>query len=83
MLIYPISLVNSIVEVKMVFTREKRQNKRLFSRLSERGTDFLIGQSNHDEKMESRDNMICRGTSSDKISNPTQVKYPQIDVHTL
>ena len=26
---------------------------------------------------------MCRGTSSDNMSNPTQVKYPQVDVHTL
>ena len=27
--------------------------------------------------------MICRGTSSDNVSNLTQVNYPQVDVHTL
>ena len=26
--------------------------------------------------------MICRGISSDNISNPTQVSYPQVGVHT-
>ena len=32
---------------------------------------------------ESRENVICRGTSSDSISHPTQVNYPEVDVHTL
>ena len=27
--------------------------------------------------------MICRGTFLDNISNPTQVNYPQVVVHTL
>ena len=43
----------------------------------------MIGQSNQDEQIESTDNMICRGTSSDNVSNLTQVNYPQVDVHTL
>ena len=81
---YPISLVNSIVADGMVSARKrKQQNKRLFRQLSERDTDFMIQQRNQDEQTESRDNMICRGTSSDNISNPTQVNYPQVDVHTL
>ena len=68
----------------MVSTRKKKQqNKKLFSQLSERDTDFMIEQSNQDEQTESRDNMICRCTSSDNISNPTQVNYPQVDMHTL
>ena len=68
----------------MVSTRKKKQQKeRLFSELSERDTDFMIGQSNQDEQTESRGSMTCRGTSSEKTSNLTQVKYPQVDVHTL
>ena len=51
--------------------------------MSERDTDFLIGQNNQDEQIESRDNMLCRGTSSDNVSNPTHINYPQVDVHTL
>ena len=43
----------------------------------------MMGRSNQDEQIERRDNMICRGTSSDNISNPTQVNYPQVDVHTF
>ena len=83
-LIYPISLVNSIVVVKMVCTRKKKwQNKRCFSQLSERDTGFTVGQNNQDEQTESRDNMKCRGLSSDNVSNPTQVNYPQVDAHTL
>ena len=67
----------------MVSTRKQQQNKRLFIQLSERDTAFMIGRSNQDERTESRDNVICRGTSSDNTSNPTQVNYPQLDVHTL
>ena len=41
-LIYSISLVNSIVDVKVVSTWKKRQqNKRLFSHLSEKDTGFM------------------------------------------
>ena len=43
----------------------------------------MIGQSNQDEQVQNRDNMIFRGTSSDIISNPTEINYPQVDVHTL
>ena len=43
----------------------------------------MIGQSNQDDQTKSRDNMMCWGISSDNISNRTQVKYPQIVVHTL
>ena len=83
-LIYPISFVNSIVDVKMVSTRKKKQqNKKLFSQLSERDTVFIMGQSNQEEQTERRDSMICRSTSSCNTSNPTQVNYPQVDVHTL
>ena len=63
--------------------KRKQQNKRLFSQLSQRDTDFMIGRSNQDEQVESRDDMICRGTSLDNKSNPTQVNFPQVDVHTL
>ena len=54
--------------------------------MSEGDTDFTIGRSNHDVQTESRDSMTYRGTSSDNTSNPTQIKYPQVDqvdVHTL
>ena len=78
-LIYPTSLVSSIVDVKMVSTRKKtQQNKGLFSQLSESDNDSMIGQSNQIEQIESIDNMICRGTSSDIISNATHVNYPQV-----
>ena len=43
----------------------------------------MIGQSNQDEQTKNRDNMIRRGTSSDNASNPAQINYPQVDVHTL
>ena len=67
----------------MVSTTKKQPNKRLFSQLNERDTDFMIGQSNQDEQTESRDNALCRGTSSDNASNLAQVNYPQTDVYTL
>ena len=68
----------------MVLTRNKKQqNKRLFGQLSERDIDFMIGQSNQDEHSESKDDMICRGNSSDNSSNPTQINCPQVDLHTL
>ena len=35
--------------LKTVSTKKKKlQNKKLFSQSSERDTDFMIGQSNHD-----------------------------------
>ena len=40
-------------------------------------------RSNQNEKIESRGNVLCRGTSSDSASNPAQINYPQVDVHTL
>ena len=84
MLFCPISLVKSIVDVKIIFTRKKkRQSKRFVIQLSERDTDFVIGQSAQDEQMESRDNMMCRSTCSANISNPTQANIPRVDVHTL
>ena len=68
----------------MVFTRKKeQQNKKLFSQLNERYTGFMIEQSNQDEQIENRDNMLRRGTSLDNASNPAQFNYPQVDVHTL
>ena len=68
----------------MVSSRKKKQhNKRFFTQLSERDTDFMIGQSNQDDQTKSRDNMLCGGTSSDNASNPAQFNYPQVDVHTL
>ena len=84
MSIDPTLLVNSIVDGKMVSTKKKKQqNKKLFSQLGEKNTDFMAEQKNRDEQTESRDNMICRGTSWDNISNPTQVNYPQVVMHTL
>ena len=44
---------------------------------------FLIGQSNEDEQTEKRDDMLCRGTSTDNASKPAQIYYPQLDTHTL
>ena len=68
----------------MASTRKKKQqSKKLFIQLSEKDTHFMIGQSNQDEQAESRDCMIYRGTSSDNTNNPTQVNYPQVDMHTL
>ena len=43
----------------------------------------MIGQSNQDEQTESRDNMLCRGTSSDNAGNFAQINNSQADVHTL
>ena len=84
MLIYPILFVNLIVKIEMVSTRKKeQQNKSPFSQLKERDTDFMIGQSSQDEQIESRDNIICRGTSSNNANNPTQNNSPQVLVHTL
>ena len=63
--------------------KKKQQNKRLFRQLSERDTDFLIGKNNQVEQTVSRDNMTDKGTSSNNASKPTQINYPQVDVHTL
>ena len=73
-----------IADVEMVSTRKKKQqNKKLFSQLSEKDTDFMIGQSNQDEQIESRRYMLCRGTFPDNASNSAQINYPQVDMHTL
>ena len=78
------SLVNLAVDFKLVSTgKKKQQSKRFFRQLSERYTDFLIGQSNYDAQTESRDSVTFRGTSSDNRSNPTQVNYLQLDMYTL
>ena len=75
MLIYPILLVISNVDVEMVSTRNKKQqNKKLPRQFSEKDNDVMIGQSNQGEQTESRDNMLCRGTSSDNAINPAQIK---------
>ena len=65
------------------YQEKKQQKKKLFSQLSERDTDFMIGQSNQDAQIESRSKMLCRGTSSDNASNLAQINYPQVDVLTL
>ena len=84
MLIYPISLVNSIADKKMVSTRKKKQqNKRLFGQMSGRDTDFMIGQSTQDQQTENRDDRTCRGTSSDNADNPTETNCPQVGGHRL
>ena len=59
------------------------KNKRRCSQLSEKYIDFMIVQRSQDEQTDSRDNMIYKGTSSDNISNPTQVNYPQVDKLTI
>ena len=54
---YPKLWVNLIVDVEIVSTKNKKQqNKRYFSQLSERDTDFMIGQSNQDQQIKSRGN---------------------------
>ena len=68
----------------MVSSRKKKQqNKRLFSKLGEADTDFIIGHSNHGLQTENRGNMVNVNTSSDNTNNPTQVNHSQVDVHTL
>ena len=45
-LIYPISLVIAIVDVKMVSTRKKKQrNKKFLNQMSGRDTDFWLGKA--------------------------------------
>ena len=52
-------MVNLIVDFKMVSTsKKKQQNKRFSGQLSEGNADFMIGQSNQDEQIESRGNML-------------------------
>ena len=66
------------------FLPERKQTRtRGYLASSLKETDFMIGQSNQDEQSESRDNVNCRGTSSNSIKNPTQINHPQVDVHTL
>ena len=43
----------------------------------------MMRQSNQDEQLESRGNMVCIGIFSDNISNPTQINSPQVDVQTF
>ena len=84
MLSHSILLVISIVDIRTVSTiKKKQQSKNLLSQLSERGTDFTIGQSNFDAQIKSRDSMIHRGTSSDNRKTSTQIYQPQVDIHTL
>ena len=68
----------------MVSTRKKKQeNTRLFNQLCERNTNFITGQSNQDKQTDSSDDTLRRGTSSDNASNPAQINYPQVYVHTF
>ena len=68
----------------MVSTRKKKQqNKRLFSQLSERDTDFMVGQSNDDVQNENINSATHRGRCSDNSNSLTQVNYSQVDMHTL
>ena len=43
----------------------------------------MIGRNNQVQQIENRQNIICRGTFSDKVSRPTQAKSPKVDVHTI
>ena len=43
----------------------------------------MVGQSNQDEKTESREHTSRRGTSSGNASELAQINYPQVDVRTL
>ena len=51
--------------------------------MSERDFDFMLGQSNQDEQIKSRESILCRGTCSHNASNPAQIKYPQVVAHKL
>ena len=60
----------------MVPTRKKKQQKkRLYSQLTERDTDFMIGQSNHDAQNENIDSVTYRSRSSDNTNILSLVKY--------
>ena len=84
MLIYPLPLFISSVDVEMVSARKKKQqNNKLFSQLSEGDTDFVIGQSNHDVQNENVDDVAHRGTSPDNANHLTQVNYPRVDMNTV
>ena len=72
-----------MLTLKWFLPEKKQQSERLFCQLSERDIDFMMRQSNQDEQLESRGNRVCIGTFSDNVSNPTQVNYPKVDVHTL
>ena len=63
----------------MVSTKKnKQQNKRRCSQLTEGGTHFVIGQSNHEVRNGNIDSVVRRGPSSDNPSNLTQINYPQV-----
>ena len=68
----------------MVYTKKNKQlNKKRFSQLTEGGTHFMIGQSNHEVQNGNIDSVARRGPSSDNTSNLTQINFPQVDMHTL
>ena len=84
MFFWSILLVNSNVDVKVVSAKKKKQqSKTLLRQLSEKNTDFMIGQSNHYVQNENRDSMTYRGTFLDSTKKLTQVNYSQVDMHTL
>ena len=43
----------------------------------------MVGRSNHGVQTESEVNVGDKGISSGNTINPTQVNYPQVDLHTL
>ena len=55
----------------------------LFSQLNEADTDFMVGQNNHDARIEGRNSITDKGTSLDNARNPAQANYLQEDMHTL
>ena len=77
-------LVNSTVDSNMVSTRKKKElKKKLLRQLSESDADFMIGQRDHKTQTESRDYTADRNISVYYTKDPSLVKSPQVDMHTL
>ena len=61
----------------------RQQNKKLLSQLSEPDTDFLIGQSNNENRIEDRSVTADGNIAFNDTNKLTHVSGSQVDMHTL
>ena len=67
----------------MVYQEKNSKTRNFFSQLSERDTDFMIGNGNLDVQSQNIESVAHRAFSSNNTNNLTQVNYPRVDTHTL
>ena len=68
----------------MVSTRRKEQQiKKLLSQLGESDADFMVGQSNHEARTDSRATAVDKNTYLNNTEGSNQVSCSQLDIHTL